>query len=99
MTISHMNRYPRDFKATQVFDWESEPADERPTDFSRGTDFGRSTGFSQLSGYGSLPQARSTRRHRDAREGVAKLAVTALLLVGLCGVAMYKAAQLLHHTA
>lgn len=86
-----MSRNSRDFKPTQVFDWESEPADERPTDF------GRSTGFSSLSGYGALPNPRpQTRRHRGHGEGMFKLALSAVFLLGLCSVALYKMAHLLH---
>jgi hypothetical protein len=73
-----MRRQP-DFKATQVFDWASEPADERPTDF------GRSTGHSMLSGYGSLQEVPGTahRRQRPRSTGVVKLAVTATLVLAL----------------
>jgi hypothetical protein len=74
-----MRRQP-DFKATQVFDWASEPADERPTDF------GRSTGYSLLSGYGALQENSGSahRRHQRPRSsGVVRLALTATLVLGL----------------
>jgi len=73
-----MSRHQPAFKSTQVFDWASEPADERPTDF------GSSTGFSGLSGYGALqPAPTSVRRRRQHRAGVAKLAVIGLVTLSL----------------
>jgi hypothetical protein len=81
-----MRRTP-DFKATQVFDWASEPSDERPTDF------GRSTGYSQLSGYGSLPEVSGRAHRRQARRNgsgaMARAAVTVTLVLGLCTMALF----------
>lgn len=75
-----------DFKPTQVFDWASEPVDERPTDFGRSTGYGHST----LSGFGSLPEVHGSahRRHaRAARSGMLKLAMSVglVLSVGVAG--------------
>lgn len=65
------HRHQPEFKATQVFDWASEPADERPTDF------GRSTGHSMLSGYGALAETPVSRRRQQERSnGFAKLLVS-----------------------
>lgn len=77
-------RHQPDFKSTQVFDWASEPADERPTDF------GRSTGYSALSGYGALQEARtpSARRRREHRNGVLKLALAGAAILGVSMVGM-----------
>ncbi len=78
-----MSRHQPAFKATQVFDWASEPADERPTDF------GRSTGHSMLSGYGALaetPVAR--RRHHERSNGFAKLLVSCFLIFSMSVVGM-----------
>ena len=69
-------RHQPAFKATQVFDWANEPADERPTDF------GRSTGYSVLSGYGSLAETPSSRRRQHERSnGFAKLLVSCVLFL------------------
>ena len=52
----------RRFKGETVYDWESEPADERPTEF------GASTGFSTYSGYfHSTADSSLERRRRMAR--------------------------------
>jgi hypothetical protein len=48
-----MSRSNRPFKDTQVFGWETEPRDERPSEFVP------STGYSALSGYYAMPDARS----------------------------------------
>jgi hypothetical protein len=60
------------FKDTQVFDWESEPKDERPSEF-------HTTGFSTASGYyhaldDTGSNAPVPKSHRNA---------TAILLLGL----------------
>ena len=44
-----MSRALKNFKDTQIFDWESEPHDERPSEFAQ------STGYSVLSGYHVMP--------------------------------------------
>ena len=73
-----MSRHQPAFKSTQVFDWASEPADERPTDF------GRSTGFSVMSDYSALqPAPMSVRRRRQHRAGMAKLAIAAVMTLGM----------------
>lgn len=79
-----MRRTP-DFKPTQVFDWDHEPADERPTDF------GRSTGYSSLSGFGSLQQVSgyAHRRHHTSNAGMAKLMGVTCLVLGLSVSALY----------
>ncbi|HEY0819174.1 MAG TPA: hypothetical protein VGD46_10375 [Rhizobacter sp.] len=78
-------RRPPDFKQTQVFDWASEPADERPTDF------GRSTGHSQLSGFGSLQQVsgHAHRSHQVQGAGMAKLMAVTCVVLGLSVSALY----------
>ncbi len=73
-----MSRHQPEFKSTQIFDWASEPADERPTDF------GRSTGHSMLSGYGALAETPVSRRRQHERSsGFAKLLVSCFLLLSL----------------
>lgn len=78
-------RRPPDFKPTQVFDWDHEPADERPTDF------GRSTGYSSLSGFGSLQQVsgHAHRRHQVQGASMAKLMAVTCLVLGLSVSALY----------
>lgn len=79
-------RRPPDFKVTQVFDWDHEPADERPTDF------GRSTGYSSLSGFGSLQQV-SGSAHRSRQNqgtgGMVKLMAVTGVVLGLSISALY----------
>lgn len=58
-----MTRSRNDFKTTQVFDWESEPKDERPSEFVP------STGFSSLSGYYAMPPDSRIMRGRRRRGG------------------------------
>jgi hypothetical protein len=86
-----MSRHQPAFKSTQIFDWASEPADERPTDF------GRSTGFSALSGYHMLPEPSrlAERRRREFRKGVAKLVAVSAVILGVSIAAMYEMAHLL----
>ena len=86
-----MSRHQPAFKSTQIFDWDSEPSDERPTDF------GRSTGFSALSGYHMLPEPSrlAERRRREFRKGVAKLVVASAAILGISIVAMYEMVNLL----
>lgn len=67
-----MNRKSRDFKATQVFGWENEPADERPSDF---VTTGYSTGYG--TGYGALAEPARPRRRRG---GLTTLLFTAAVL-------------------
>jgi hypothetical protein len=85
-----MSRHQPAFKNTQIFDWDAEPSDERPTDF------GRSTGFSTLSsGYHILGDASHASRHRrrENRRGFARLAVIATFLLGACTVVIMEMAN------
>lgn len=85
-----MARHQPDFKPTQVFDWASEPADERPTDF------GRSTGYSSLSGFSTLQEVPlSARRRQQQRRGLFKLAFSASLVLGLSVTALVTMVHLL----
>lgn len=76
-----MNRHSRQFKETQVFGWDHEPKDERPSEFVP------STGYSVLSGYYTLPDSAVTRRPRR-RGGFNGVLVAALLAVGLGSAAL-----------
>lgn len=79
-----MNRKTQDFKFkdTQVFDWELEPKNERPTDF------GHSTGFSTFSSSGYEGRHTAIRRRHEPGGGFAKLVVACALLLGVCTVAI-----------
>ncbi|MEO8153243.1 MAG: hypothetical protein ABI605_09265 [Rhizobacter sp.] len=79
------------FKTTQIFDWESEPTDERPTDFSG------STGFSALSGYYVAPEAHIARQRRQQRHriGLAKLVIVSLTIMVIASAAMVQMVHLL----
>ncbi|MBX3607506.1 MAG: hypothetical protein KF788_19655 [Piscinibacter sp.] len=76
-----MSRSSRDFKDTQVYDWSTEPKDERPSEFIP------STGFSSLSGYYAMPpDARVQRRRRGSSGGLWLLAVVGLAIgLGVAG--------------
>lgn len=55
-----MNKTPRrDFKDTQVYDWEIEPKDERPSEFAPST-----TGYGLHSGFYVAPVVASRRTRR-----------------------------------
>ncbi|MFT3955507.1 MAG: hypothetical protein QM722_14275 [Piscinibacter sp.] len=51
----------RDFKDTQVYDWETEPKDERPSEFAPST-----TGYSLHSGFYVAPVVSARRSRRGA---------------------------------
>lgn len=84
----------RRFKGETVYDWESEPADERPTEF------GASTGFSTYSGYFHSTQDSSLERHRRMarrykRKGSGGLVIgVALVMAAVTGV-LYLASRIL----
>lgn len=75
-----MRRSAPAFKDTQVFDWDAEPKDERPSEFVP------TTGYSSLSGYHTLTEAGPYRR-RPSR-GMPVLAV-AVIVVGLGAAALF----------
>lgn len=69
-----MDRLPRDFKVTQIYEWENEPAPERPSEF------GTSTGFS-MSGYSTVTPIEPRPRTRPAGNGL----ITLLCVSGVLG--------------
>ena len=75
-----MSRSNRNFKDTQIFGWETEPKDERPSEFVS------STGYSALSGYYAMPEPR-TRRRRGGNGPLIVLLASAAV-VGLGAVAL-----------
>ena len=80
----------RDFKDTQVFGWESEPADERPSEFVQ------STGYSALSGYYGMPDTRGTASRPPKRGGLGFLLFMCAAIVSVGAVGLYWLPQLLH---
>ncbi len=69
-----------DFKPSQVYDWEVEPHDERPSEFAP------STGYRVHSGFYVAPVVTSRRRSNGAvvwlmASGVAGLAIAGLLVL------------------
>lgn len=76
-----MNRHSRQFKETQVFSWDHEPKDERPSEFVP------STGYSVLSGYYTLPDSAAAQRGRR-RSGFNGVLIAALVAVGLGAAAL-----------
>jgi hypothetical protein len=75
----------RDFKDTQLFGWDSEPSEQRSSEFAQ------STGYSALSGYYAMPDSR---RKAKAKGTGFLMAVTALI-VSLGAVGLYWLAQFL----
>ncbi|MEO8059377.1 MAG: hypothetical protein ABI671_13740 [Burkholderiales bacterium] len=80
-----MSSNRRDFKDTQLFGWDSEPSEQRSSEFAQ------STGYSLLSGYHALPEA----RRKPKAKGMGFLLVVSALIVSLGAVGLYWLAQLL----
>jgi hypothetical protein len=68
-------------KKTQVFDWETEPSDERPSEFVP------STGYSVLSGFHAPAPARESSR-RARHGGINIVLVVVGVIVGLGALAL-----------
>lgn len=83
-----------DFKPSQLFGWESEPVDERPSEFM-------STGYSSLSGYHGISDAPRLRTRSSSRFGFKSMLVFGTLMIVAGGYALLKIAPFLHslHTA
>ena len=79
----------RDFKDTQLFGWDSEPSEERPSEFAQ------STGYSALSGYHVMPESYGASRRKPKASGLGFLLVVSGLIVSLGGVGLYWLAQFL----
>ncbi|HKX41084.1 MAG TPA: hypothetical protein VJO99_08005 [Burkholderiaceae bacterium] len=77
------------FKESQLYAWESEPVDERPSEFMS------STGYATLSGYHSaIGPVRRARR--GSRFGLAGMLAFVLVVIAAGGWAIVKLAPLLH---
>ena len=81
-----MSRALKNFKDTQIFDWESEPHDERPSEFAQ------STGYSVLSGYHVMPD-RPMRP--QGKGGINLVVVIGAIVLALGAAAMYGFVHLL----
>lgn len=77
------------FKPSQLFDWESEPVDERPSEFM-------STGYSSLSGYHGISEAPRLRTRSSSRIGFKSMLVFGAVMIAAGGYALIKIAPLLH---
>lgn len=77
------------FKPSQLYGWDSEPVDERPSEFMG------STGYSLPSGYHGLTDARRPAR-RTSRVGFKSLLAFGVLLLVAGGYALVQLAPLLH---
>ena len=75
----------RDFKETQLFGWDSEPSEQRPSEFAQ------STGFSALAACHAVPDP----RRKPKAKGTGFLLVMSALIVSLGAVGLYWLAQFL----
>jgi hypothetical protein len=78
------------FKQSQLYGWEEEPVDERPSEFMS------STGFATLSGYHPMMDPMRRARPRS-RFGVGSMLVVVILFIALGGWAIIKIAPMLRH--
>lgn len=76
------------FKSSQIYTWESEPAEERPSEFM-------TTGYSQLSGLQSLGEPGGPASRSAALFGFKSWLTFAIVLIGLGAYSLAKFAPLL----
>ena len=79
------------FKESQLYSWDTEPVDERPSEFMH------STGCATLSGYHSNFDATRRTPARRSHAGLIGMLVFALVVVALGAWAIVKFAPLLRH--
>jgi hypothetical protein len=79
------------FKESQLYSWDTEPVDERPSAFMH------STGYATLSGYHSTSSATRRTPARRSHSGLIGTLVFALVVIALGGWAILKLAPMLHH--
>ena len=78
-----INRHPTSVKETQLFDWLTEPKDERPSEF-------HTTGFTTASGYHhSLERQDHPVRQRSGTSGLTQLLGVVVVVLGLGGAVLY----------
>ena len=78
------------FKESQLYGWETEPVDERPSEFMP------STGYATLSGYHSAIGAHRPAKRAGSRFGLVSVLVFVLAVVTAGGWAIVNLAPLLH---
>ena len=66
-------------KPTQIYDWESEPVDERPSEFMNSRSHASTSGFQST---GSLPRRAPRRRHHPLRFTTLVTAMIAVVALG-----------------
>ena len=74
-------------KSSQIYGWDEEPVDERPSEFSS------TTGYSVLSGY--HPMNDPMRRQPRSRFGFKTLVLACVMVLAFGGLALVKLAPLL----
>ena len=79
------------FKASQLYSWDTEPVDERPSEFMH------STGYASLSGYQSNFDARARTSQRGSYSGVIVVLLFVVIAVAIGGWAIVKFAPMLRH--
>lgn len=87
------SRPVRQFKDTTVFDWDAEPADERPSEFVS-TSYSVLSGFSTLSGYSTLDAHRARKSERQGSLGTLLVALLVFFAIGVGG--LFGLMRLLH---
>ena len=75
-------------KPTQIYDWDAEPVDERPSEIMNHSGFSAASGFHAASTFTTPPQAK-------ARLGMAVLLAAALAVLALGAVVIAKLVPLL----
>lgn len=79
------------FKESQLYSWDTEPVDERPSEFMH------STGYATLSGYHSNFDATRRTPARRSRSGLIAMLMFALVVIALGAWAILKFAPMLRH--
>ena len=81
----------KDFKESQLYSWDAEPVDERPSEFMH------STGYATLSGYHSNFDIRPRVPARSSHSGLIGVLVFALIVIAAGGWAIVQFAPMLRH--
>ena len=79
------------FKESQLYNWDSEPVDERPSEFMH------STGYAPLSGYHSNFDNRPRTPRRSSHSGLIGVLMFALIVIAIGAWAIIKFAPMLRH--
>jgi hypothetical protein len=79
------------FKESQLFSWDSEPVDERPSEFMH------SKGYATLSGHDSSFDAQRPAPQRGSHFGLPSVLLFALTSIAVGGWAIIQIASMLRH--